>query len=125
MTQLQRQEQVLIAAMDRAEVRMGELRALREKMLHERDLLHKTAKELRQECHDAAEAATTEINNLRRVLGESKTVLNSIQKHYAWKTAVHAIWGDDGLQKCFDYMQEQQELAALAVELSKTEEIPA
>ena len=42
---------------------------------------------------------------LKAEIDQAVKIANNIETHYAWKNAVRAIWGDDGVKLCIEKMQ--------------------
>ena len=45
---------------------------------------------------------------LKAEMTQAHDIANKIEGRLLWKNAVHAIWGDDGLEKVYAHMREQE-----------------
>ena len=66
--------------------------------------------ELLQLCDSAMQYMT----KLKEEMKQADQVAHKIEGHLLWKDAVRALWGEEGLQMCYQHMSEQEaERAAL------------
>jgi hypothetical protein len=73
-----------------------------------RQSLPKSRKIEREEILQLCESVLQYQVKLKEDVKEAAEVAHKIEGHLLWKDAVHAIWGEAGLQQCYAHMSEQE-----------------
>jgi len=108
MSQVAHAELRLVEVIREAREFSANLTALRNELRQQYDELPKAAKKANEDILEVLRKADELIARLKKETHEANETAHHIEKHYLWKRTVEALFGVDGLQRCFDYMTEQQ-----------------
>lgn len=87
---------------------LGRMKRKHSELVLLRQSLPKDKVDQRAELLQLSEAAMQYMVKLKEEMKQADQVARKIEGHLLWKDAVRAIWGDDGLQKCYAHMDEQE-----------------
>lgn len=90
---------------------MAEMKTTQGKMTELLKAMPNTAKAEKREMMALMVKAAEKMKELKTEIGAANDVAWHIQAHFKWKNAIKAVFGDDGVQQCIDWMKQSDKQA--------------
>ncbi len=99
----------LVAVIQEARDLLGEVVRANDALAKTLKELPKSAKAEKVEAMRLMELLAAKAKELRGEIHEAQQLAAHIQSHYKWKGAIRALWGQEGVNACITWMDNERE----------------